>query len=77
MGRSTKQGRRKKADPVAIGAILQYPARAGNGREGAVVRVVAECRKGWYVIERWIGEGRVARRRVKQTHLSSRSDELL
>ncbi len=68
--------KRNKAIAVPIGAVMQYARRAGQQSDVAVVRVVAESRTGWFVVERVNVDGCAVRRHVKATHLSSRSPEL-
>jgi hypothetical protein len=46
------RGKRKKAIAVPIGAVMQYARRAGKQNGVAIVRVVAESRTGWFVVER-------------------------
>lgn len=65
-----------KTITVPIGAVMQYAKRAGQQKNVAVVRVVAESRTGWFVVERVGVDGCAVRRHVKVTHLSWRPAEL-
>jgi hypothetical protein len=55
---------------VNIGAIMQYVPRTSQLTSRAIVRVVAESRTGWFVIERVTIDGCAVRRHVKAKNLS-------